>query len=240
MADSPTPNTRAASEGTPPDHLELAPHEPTLSPSRSTLPPVSAEHARKLLAEAEEREAKAREQAEREEESLDGKPFSAPLVPPDLSQWRVVAGVGGVLTFAAMITAYVRSPYAPFVEFLIAGYSTILHAGLALGALYLQAKLEQRPMGNWREALARFFCAIAAFALLLRIGYISGSTDSARWWSLAIGAVLGGGAFFLLVMSLLRWPPRRVVMVAGIQLLIVVALTLHHWLRDMVEQAATR
>jgi hypothetical protein len=29
-------------------------------------------------------------------------------------------------------------------------------------------------------------------------------------------------------------------MVAGIQLLIVVALTLHHWLRDMVEQAATR
>jgi hypothetical protein len=225
--------------------IDLAPEDPT--PKRvakaaqaGSPAPLTAEQARGLLAEAEARERAEAEKAEREEGSLDGQPLDAPLVPADLAQWRVVAGMGAALTLAAMIVAYARSAYAPFVEFLVAGYSVVLHACLALGALYFQARLEQRPMGNWREALARFFCAIAAFALLLRIGWVGGSTDSARWWSLAIGAVVGGAAFFGLVMLLLRWPARRVAMVAGIQLLIVVALTLHHWLRDMVEQAATR
>lgn len=224
------------------DHIPLAPDDPSnraKSPSRNTQPPLSAEHARRLLVEAEERERAEREAADKLDASLDGKGPDAPLVPPDLSQWRVVAGIGGGLTVLAMALAYARAPYAALAEFLIAGYSTMLHAGLAVAALFLQSKIELRPMGNWREALARFFCAIAAFQCLLRIGYVSGSTDNARWWSMGIGAVVGGGVFFLLVMSLFRWPPRRVVMVVGIQLLIVVALGLHHWLRSMVEQAAT-
>lgn len=224
------------------DHIPLEPDDASskpLPPSRSTQPPLSASHARQLLAEAEAREQAAKEAAERAEQSLDGKPNGYPLVPPDLSQWRVVAIVGGVLTLAAMITAYVRAPRVPFVELLVAGYSTLLHAGFALGALYLQSQLERRPMGNWREALARFFCAIAAFSLLYRLGYItSGDPERARWWSSAIGALLGGAAFFGLVMMLFRWPARRVLMVAGIQLLIVIALTMHHWLREMVAEAA--
>jgi hypothetical protein len=223
------------------EEIQLAPDDGP-SPKRVAKPaepPLSAEQARKLLDEAEARERAEAARIEHEEGSLDGKGPEAPLVPPDLTQWRVVAGVGGALTLAAMIVAFVRAEHAALVEALVAGYSVVLHAGLALAALYFQARLEQRPMGNWREALARFFCALGAFALLLRIGWIGGATESTRWWSLAIGALIGGAAFFGLVMLLLRWPARRVAMVAGIQLLIVVALTVHHWLRDMVEQAAT-
>jgi hypothetical protein len=205
--------------------------EPAAEAPRVKAPsPIAVREANAKIAEAERREAEEKERQKREEESLDGKPLTEPLVPRDFKQWRTVAYIGcGVLVVAAGL-AWHGAAKSGFIVALIAIYTTLLHSGLALGALRLQALLEQRPMGEWREALARFFLSLAVFHVVL---YLPLKTGYA-WLDKSVLAVGAAGAFFACTMVLFRWPARRVVMVGGIQVLIWIALTMHLWLRGMI------
>lgn len=192
--------------------------------------PIAVKEANAKIAEAERREAEERERKKREEESLDGKPLTEPLVPREFRQWRTVAYIGaGVLTLAAGL-AWHGAAKAGFFVALIAIYTTVLHSGLALGALRLQAMLEQRPMGEWREALARFFLSLAVFHAVLHLPLKTGY----QWLDKGVLASAAAAAFLGSVVVLFRWPPRRAMMVGGIQVLIWVALTMHLWLEKMI------
>lgn len=205
--------------------------EPATEAPRVKAPsPIAVREANAKIAEAERREAAEKERRKREEESLDGKPLTEPLVPREFRQWRTVAYIGaGVLALAAGL-AWHGAAKAGFFVALIAIYTTALHSGLALGALRLQAMLEQRPMGDWREALARFFLSLAVFHAVLHLPLKTGY----QWLDKGVLASAAAAAFLGSVIALFRWPPRRAIMVGGIQVLIWVALTMHLWLEKMI------
>jgi hypothetical protein len=205
--------------------------EPAVEAPKVKAPsPIAVQEANAKIAEAERREAEERERKKREEESLDGKPLTEPLVPREFRQWRTVAYIGaGVLALAAGL-AWHGAAKSGFIVALIVMYTTVLHSGLALGALRLQAMLEQRPMGEWREALARFFLSLAVFHAVLYLPLKTGYVALDK----SVLAVAAAGAFVGAVIVLFRWPPRRAVMVGGIQVLIWVALTMHVWLEKLI------
>ncbi|GEM_PF-1283023 len=205
--------------------------EPTIQAARVRPPsPIAVQEATARIAQAERREQEEAERRKLEEESLDGKPLTEPLVSGELKQWRMVAQIGvGVLVLGSIL-AFMQAQRAQFVSAIIAVYATLLHTALALGALQLQAILEQRPMGKWREALARFFLSLAVMMVVLHLPFKTGY----EWIDKAVLALGACGAFLGCIVVLFRWPLRRAVMVGGIQVLIWVALTAHTWLREMV------
>lgn len=242
MPDEPT--KPAPSQPDPPRNLDLVPPQPkpdaqlaydlapesTPAPLAKAPPPLGVQEANRRLQEAERREEEQREQAKREEATLDGKPLTEPLVSMKLTGWRTMAYVGAGVLLLALIMTYVHSERSKFVFTLITLYGTLLHSLLALGALRLQAMLEERPMGNWREALARFFVCMATFHVLLHLPF----KTSYEWLNKGVLALVACAGFLACVMLLFRWPIRRALMVGGLQVLIWIALTAHLWLRSLI------
>lgn len=221
-----------------PDHYQIEPEEPQKT---SPLPKsISVQEAVARVQREEEREREEAERKKHEEETLDGQSLTDPLVPAKLQRWRQVAMIGGGVLLIAFILAWrntaaqVHDNFAGFAAGIIAIYTAALHACLALAALWLQSKLEQRPMGNWREALARFFAALSLFELILHLPFMTDNKDYI-WLSRSVLAIAACAAFLGCVMMLFRWPFRRAIMVGGIQLLIYVAMSIHVWLARLIE-----
>ncbi len=218
-----------------PDLYQIEP--PHTQPASALPKSISVQEAVDRVQREEEREREEAERKKREEETLDGLSLTDPLVPAKLNRWRQVAAVGGGILLLAFIFAWRATSikrgdsFAGFAAGLIAVYSAALHACLATAALWLQAKVEQRPMGNWHEALARFFAALSVFQLVVHLPLDTGY----EWLSKSLLAIAACAAFFGVVMMLFRWPARRAVMVGGIQVLIYVALSIHIWLGKLIE-----
>ncbi len=218
-----------------PDLYQIDPAH--VEPASALPKSISVQEALARVQREEERERETAERKKREEETLDGLSLTDPLVPAKLNRWRQVAAVGGGILLLAFIFAWRATAakkgdsFAGFAAGLITLYSAALHACLATGALWLQAKLEQRPMGNWREAMARFFAALSVFWLVIHLPFDTGY----EWLTKSLLAIAACAAFFGVVMMLFRWPARRAVMVGGIQVLIYVAMSVHIWLGKLIE-----
>lgn len=218
-----------------PDLYQIEPEDQ--QPASALPKSISVQEAFSRVQREEEKEREETERKKREEETLDGQSLTDPLVPEKLNRWRQVAAVGCGFLVLAFIFAWRMTvkkqgdSFAGFAAGVIAVYTAVLHGGLALAALWLQSKLEQRPLGNWREGLARLFAALCVFQCVVHLPFEVGPV----WLTKAILAIAACAAFLGVMMMLFRWPIRRAVMVGGIQILIYVAMSVHIWLGKMIE-----
>jgi hypothetical protein len=94
------------------------------------------------------------------------------FVRPGLGTAKVWSIVGVVLLVAAMIATGVQvepgtTPLQRLLRVLLILYSTLLHTGTGVVAVFVGATLLGKRVGNFELAAARMFAAVGAFALMI-------------------------------------------------------------------------
>ena len=197
--------------------LEAAPPQPATPAPKIAPPefnPTAAANA--AIAEMEAKSA----------EDYAGRPLGPPIIPSTPALARPLLLVGIALVIAAMIATGVTSTKATFANIARMLYDTALHSALGVLAAWALARIEHRQLGDWREAWARTFVAVAALELCLSLnmGLLSTKLEE---------ALVGVGAYFIILVFLMRWSAVRVLHLACLQFAAWGVLALRTVLHDM-------
>jgi hypothetical protein len=130
-----------------------------------------------------------------------------PLVRPRIAEAGTIAIAGGVVLLAAMILAWTTVEKDGFARAIATLVNTLTFSLLGIAAAWVVAQIEARPFGSYGACAARMLFAVAAFQCGVRI-------------NLGLPAHLGeiamaGGLYFVTLMILFGWSPRRASRVAG-------------------------
>jgi hypothetical protein len=204
--------------------------EPTSAVPLTPPPKSDAVKAAIALEKQLEREAMERRTSVHDDEEDEGEiaPPTQPLLDARLKNSQFYFGLAGVLTIAAAwigaanVTDVKQSALAVVISTI---YNTLLHSATGVLAAWCWAKIEARPLGSWRDVLARMSVAVASAWLCfnLQLGLAAKIEEP----------LLGIGAYLCVLALLMRWTPKRVIRVATVHfaliLVVFLAMVLHVW-----------
>jgi uncharacterized membrane protein len=120
---------------------------------------------------------------------------------------------GLIVTVAAMVAAGVTAKDNPAGWIALTVYNIALHSALGVACAWALARLEERRLGDWREAWARTLLAVAILMLLLRVRLPVQPEIVER----TLRALAALGVYFVSVAVLFRWSARRVLQLTAMQ-----------------------
>lgn len=166
-------------------------------------------------------------------------PVRPEFITPGLGQPKHWAMVGLVVTIVAVVAAGVNAPNHTVPRILLALYSTFVHTGTGLVALYASARLLEHRFGNLELGAARMFTSVAAFMLLmnLKLSPFSENYDALNRGLTVLVAMAG---YAITVASTFRfWDKQKLGFVVGIHALLWMLVQVGMELAAVVGAAAT-
>ncbi|HLP83918.1 MAG TPA: hypothetical protein VK157_06170 [Phycisphaerales bacterium] len=225
--ESPKPDEIASTDADKPAYeLEPAPATPIVPPPKSDAVKRAIELEKQLEREAMERRTSVHD--DEDDEDAEVSAANQPLLDARLTNSNFYFGLAGVLTVAAAwigaanVTDAKQSELAVVVSTV---YNTALHAGTGLVAAWCWAKIEARPLGSWRDVLARMSVAVASAWLFfnMQLGLDVKLEEP----------LLGIASYLCVLILLMRWTPKRAFRVACVHfaliLVVFLAMVLHVW-----------
>jgi hypothetical protein len=150
-------------------------------------------------------------------------PEAPAFVQPGLGSPRQWMIVGIVLLFCAMIAAAVNSPAGlPATQaayrVMLTVYNTLMNTGMGVVALFIAARLLERPFGSVELAAGRMFAAVAAFMLIMSLSL---RLTGVGFLDEVAGLGLAAAAYLLLVAWTFKlWSRVPLIYVAGAHLML--------------------
>jgi len=138
------------------------------------------------------------------------------FVQPGLGPPKVWAIVGVILLVAAMIATGMQPAFSGLqrlLQILFVLYSTLLHTGTGVVAVFIAATLLSTRLGSFELAAARMFAAVGAFSLMLSLQM---SLFGVLWLDRIFVLLLASAAYVLLVASTFNlWKKHPLAYVVG-------------------------
>jgi hypothetical protein len=162
-----------------------------------------------------------------DDDEEDVQSLTGPLLRANLQNSNFYFGLAGVLLVAAAYFGAANTkPNQEALPIVISTvYNAALHSGTGLVAAWCWSKIEARPLGSWRDVLARMSVGVCAawFFFNMQLGLELKLEEP----------LLGLAAYLCVLIVLMRWTPKRAFRVACVHFALILvfflAMVLHVW-----------